>query len=46
MTSENYYSVEIAVGHWPFSEQFQHLAGQNPFWSVKFPVRFQWDSNQ
>ena len=21
--------LEITVGHWPFSEQFQHLANQN-----------------
>ena len=27
---------------WPFSKQFQHLADQNPFWSAKFPVHFQW----
>ena len=33
---------EIIVGHWPFSDQFQHLADQNPFWSAKFPVHFQW----
>ena len=29
--------LDIAVGHWP---QFQHLANQNPFWSVKFTVYF------
>ena len=23
--------LEIAVGHWPFSDQFQHLTNQNPF---------------
>ena len=34
--------LEITVSHWPFSDQFQHLADQNPFWSTKFPVRFQW----
>ena len=34
--------LEITVGHWPFSDQFQHLADQNPFWSAKFPVHFQW----
>ena len=29
----NYYTVlEIVVGHWPFSNQFQHLASQNSFW--------------
>ena len=26
--------LEITVGHWPFSDQFQHLADQNPFWSA------------
>ena len=27
-----YYTVlEITVGHWPFSDQFQHFADQNPF---------------
>ena len=35
--------LEITVGHWPFSDQFQHLADQNPFWSAKFTVHFQWD---
>ena len=38
--------LEIAAGHWPFSDQFQHLANQNPFWSAKFTVHFQWDGNQ
>ena len=38
--------LEIAAGHWPFSDQFQHLADQNPCWSAKFTVHFQWDSNQ
>ena len=33
--------LEITVGHWPFSDQFQHLADQNPFWSAKFTVNFQ-----
>ena len=37
--------LEITVGHWPFSDQFQHLADQNPFWSAKFTVHFQWDGN-
>ena len=23
--------LEITVGHWPFSDQFQHLADQNLF---------------
>ena len=32
--------LEITVGHWPFSDQFQHLADQNPFWSAKFTVHF------
>ena len=38
--------LEITVGHWPLSDHFQHLADQNPFWLVRFPVHFQWDSNQ
>ena len=38
--------LEIAAGHWPFSDQFQHLADQNSFWSAKFTVHFLWDSNQ
>ena len=38
--------LEIAAGHWPFSDQFQHLADQNLFWSAKFTVHFQWDGNQ
>ena len=37
--------LEITVGHWPFSDQFQHLADQNPFWSAKFTIHFQWDGN-
>jgi len=37
---------EITVGHWPFSDQFQHLADQNPFWSANFTAHFQWDGNQ
>ena len=36
--------LEINDGHWPFSDQFQHLTDQNPFWSAKFPVHFQWDT--
>jgi len=32
---------EITVGHWPFSNQFQHLANQNPFWSANFTIYFQ-----
>ena len=39
-------ALEIAAGHWPFSDQFQHLAIQNPFWSAKFTVHFQWEGNQ
>ena len=35
--------LEITVGHLLFSDQFQHLADQNPFWSTKFPVHFQWN---
>ena len=38
--------LEIIVGHWSFSDQFQHLADQNPFWSAIFSVYFQWDSSQ
>ena len=34
--------LETTAGHWPFSNQFQHLADQNPFWSAKFTVHFQW----
>ena len=40
-----YTVLEITVGHWPFSDQFQHLANQNPFWLAKFTVHFQWDGN-
>ena len=29
--------LEITVGHWPFSNLFQHLANQNSFWSAIFP---------
>jgi len=32
--------LEITVGHWPFSNQFQHLADQNPFWLANFTVHF------
>jgi len=38
--------LEITVGHWPFSIQFQHLADQNSFWSANFTVHFHWDGNQ
>ena len=38
--------LEITAGHWPFSDQFQHLASQNPYWLAKFTLDFQWDSNQ
>jgi len=31
---------------WPFSNQFQHLADQNPLWLANFTVHFQWDGNQ
>ena len=37
--------LEITVGHWPFSDQFQHFADQNPFWLAIFLVHFQWKSN-
>ena len=44
---EGWYAVlEITVGHWPFSDQFQHLADQNPYWSAKLIVGFQGDSNR
>ena len=33
--------LKITVGHWQFSDQFQHLADQNPFWSAKFTVGWQ-----
>ena len=32
-------TLEIAAGHWSFSNQFQHLAHQNPFWLAKFTVK-------
>ena len=32
--------LEIAAGHWPFFDQFQHLANQNGFWWTKFSVHF------
>ena len=38
--------LEIAAGHLLFSNQFQHLANQNPCWLAKFTVHFQWDNNQ
>ena len=38
--------LKIAAGHWSLSDQFQHLADQNPFWLAKFTVHFQWDGNQ
>ena len=38
--------LEITVGHWPFFDQFQHLANQNPFWLANFTVHFQWDDNE
>jgi len=38
--------LEITVGHWPFSDQFQHFVDQNPFWLANFTVHFQWDGNQ
>ena len=30
----------LKPGHWPFSDQFYHLANQNQFWSTKFTVHF------
>ena len=38
--------LEIAAGHWPFSDQFQHLANQNPSRLAKFTVHFQWNNLQ
>ena len=38
--------LEITVGYWPFSDQYHHLGDQNPFWSAKFSVHFQWKSDQ
>ena len=35
--------LEITVSHWPFSDQFQHLANQNPFWSAKFTFSMGWE---
>ena len=37
--------LEITVGHWPFSDQFQYLADQNTFQSANFTAHFQWDGN-
>ena len=34
--------LEITVGHWPFSDQFQHLANQNLLF---IGIHFQWDSS-
>ena len=39
---DDYAVLEITVSHWPFSDQFQHLANQNPFWLAKSAVHFQW----
>ena len=38
--------VEITVNHWSFSNQFQHLANQNSFWSAILPVHFPLYSSQ
>jgi len=38
--------LEITVGHWPFFNQFQHLADRNLFWLGNFTVHFEWDGNQ
>jgi len=35
--------LKIIVGHWPFFNEFQHLADQNPFWLANFTVHFQWN---
>jgi len=40
-----YSMLEITVGHWPFSDQFQPLTDQNPSWLANFTVHFQWDGN-
>ena len=34
--------LEKTINHWPFSNQFQYLAGQN---SAKVPIDFQSDSS-
>jgi len=39
-------NISARNNSWPFSDQFQHLADQNPFWSANFTVHFQWDGNQ
>ena len=34
-------TIGLAINtHWPFSDQFQHLANQNLFWLAKFTVHF------
>ena len=33
--------LEITVNHWSFSDQFQHLVDEKPFWLAKFTVNFQ-----
>ena len=38
--------LEIAAGHCPFSDQFQHMANQNLFWLAKFAVHFQRKGNK
>ena len=32
--------LEIAAGHWPFSDQFQYMANQNQLLLPKFIVHF------
>ena len=46
MHIRTYAELEITVGHWPFSDQFQHFTDQIPFWSAKFHTHFQWNTNQ
>ena len=36
---------EIAIGHWPFSDQFSLFGRVNPICWAKFAVYFQWTSH-
>ena len=36
---------EIAVGQWPFSDQFSLFGQKNPTCYVKFTIHFQWGSH-
>ena len=37
--------LEIAVSHWPFSDQFAPFGQANPIRWAKFTVHFQWGTN-